>query len=168
MKHGSPISPMNPSNNRWNVFTHNLSCWSQSQTNYIKVQDNGNSVLGQMEYLAGRLNGKRNDDKLRCLMYNFKEPSKSNSKLKAHVPKRNFVPSRQCQASNFDKTWDYIEFFGWDVLDHTPYSPKPDPSDLHLFWHLQHHLVEKLSSDYENALNSWLSEQATDVFKEAF
>ncbi|GFS87374.1 hypothetical protein TNCV_422451 [Trichonephila clavipes] len=61
MKHGYPISSRNQSNSRWNGDTH-LSRQGQSQTNAVKVQDYGNSVLGLARCFAGGLYASRNND----------------------------------------------------------------------------------------------------------
>ncbi|GFU16391.1 hypothetical protein TNCV_835801 [Trichonephila clavipes] len=42
-----------------------------------------------------------------------------------------------------------IEAFGWEVLDHAPYSPDFAPSDIHLFRSLKHNLGGKRFSDNE-------------------
>ncbi|GFT32894.1 hypothetical protein TNCV_5039271 [Trichonephila clavipes] len=34
-------------------------------------------------------------------------------------------------------TQQLIEFFGWEVSDHAPYSSELDPSDFHLFRYLK-------------------------------
>ncbi|GFU90249.1 histone-lysine N-methyltransferase SETMAR [Trichonephila clavipes] len=64
-----------------------------------------------------------------------------------------------------------IESFGWEFLDNAPYSPDFAPSDFHLFRCLKHSLGEKSFTDSEEvktAVNSWLSDQATDFFEKGF
>ncbi|GFW21209.1 histone-lysine N-methyltransferase SETMAR [Trichonephila clavipes] len=66
-------------------------------------------------------------------------------------------------------TWDLIESFGWDALDHAPYRPDLTPRDFHHFRYLKHNLGGKHFSDNEEvqaAVNSWLSDQAADFFEE--
>ncbi|GFV46812.1 mariner Mos1 transposase [Trichonephila clavipes] len=68
-------------------------------------------------------------------------------------------------------TLNLIESFGWEVLDHTPYSPDLAPSDIHLFQYLSYSLGGKHFSDnveVKEAVNSWLSNQAADFFEEGF
>lgn len=70
---------------------------------------------------------------------------------------------------NSQKTRDLIDSFGWEVLDHAPYSPDLAPSDFHLFRYLKHHLGgQRFNDDNEvkAAVNSWLSEQAAEFFEE--
>ncbi|GFV17566.1 histone-lysine N-methyltransferase SETMAR [Trichonephila clavipes] len=70
-------------------------------------------------------------------------------------------------------TRELIESFGWEVLDHPPYSPDLAPSDFHLFRFLnfRYSLSGKRFSDIEEvkaAVNSWLSDQTADFFDEGF
>ncbi|GFX82675.1 dnaJ homolog subfamily C member 13 [Trichonephila clavipes] len=68
-------------------------------------------------------------------------------------------------------TRDLIESFGWEVLDHAPYSPDLSPSDFHLFRCLRHRLGGKHFSDNEEVkadVNSCLSNHAADFFEEGF
>jgi len=56
-----------------------------------------------------------------------------------------------------------IAEFGWDVLDHPPYSPDIDLSDFHMFPALKKHLGEmKFANDEEvhEAVISFLREAA--------
>ncbi|GFV91228.1 histone-lysine N-methyltransferase SETMAR [Trichonephila clavipes] len=67
--------------------------------------------------------------------------------------------------------WELIESFGWEVLDHAPYSPDLARSDFHLFRYLIHSLSRKRFRDDEEvnaAVNSWLSNQATAFFEDSF
>lgn len=69
------------------------------------------------------------------------------------------------------RTQDLIDSFGWEVLDHAPYSPDLAPSDFHLFWYLKHHLGGQRFNDDDEvkaAVNSWLSEQAAEFFEEGY
>ncbi|GFW86772.1 hypothetical protein TNCV_2809271 [Trichonephila clavipes] len=62
------------------MTTHILSHQGQSQTNAVKEQDNGNSVLGPVLCFAGGLYTRRNNVQLRSLPYNSTEASKSITK----------------------------------------------------------------------------------------
>ncbi|GFT33572.1 hypothetical protein TNCV_4381591 [Trichonephila clavipes] len=74
------------------MVTHILSRQGQSQTNAIKTQDYGNSVLG---CFAGGLYATRSNDQLSCLLCNSTEAPKSIAKQMAwHAVKRCFVPPR--------------------------------------------------------------------------
>ncbi|GFV88195.1 histone-lysine N-methyltransferase SETMAR [Trichonephila clavipes] len=64
-----------------------------------------------------------------------------------------------------------IEYFGWNVLDHAPYSPDHAPNDFNLFWYLKHSLGGTRFCDngeVKVAVNSSLSNQATYLFEEGF
>ncbi|GFX44207.1 mariner Mos1 transposase [Trichonephila clavipes] len=66
---------------------------------------------------------------------------------------------------------ELIESFGWEVLDHAPYSPNLAPSDFYLFRYLKHSFGGKRFSDNEEvkaATNSWLSVPEADFFEEDF
>ncbi|GFX81578.1 histone-lysine N-methyltransferase SETMAR [Trichonephila clavipes] len=66
---------------------------------------------------------------------------------------------------------ELIKSFGWEFLDHAPYSPNLVPSDFHRFWYLKHSLGGKCFSDNEEGkapVNSWLSGQVADFFEEGF
>ncbi|GFV18683.1 integrase catalytic domain-containing protein [Trichonephila clavipes] len=57
-----------------------LSHRGQSQTNTVKAQDYGNSVLGPVRYFAGGLFDTSNNDQLSCLLRNSTEAPKSIAK----------------------------------------------------------------------------------------
>ncbi|GFU30617.1 histone-lysine N-methyltransferase SETMAR [Trichonephila clavipes] len=40
---------------------------------------------------------------------------------------------KNARPHTFQMTWNLTESFGWEVLDHTQYSPNLSPSDFHLF-----------------------------------
>ncbi|GFU93232.1 uncharacterized protein TNCV_4217581 [Trichonephila clavipes] len=66
-------------------------------------------------------------------------------------------------------TQELIESFGWEVLDHAPYSSDLAPSDFCLFRYLKHNLGRKRFSDNKEVnatVNSWLSNLVADFFKE--
>lgn len=95
MKHGFPISPMNPRKNLWNRFFHTTSLIK------VEVQDYGKCFLGQALCFAS-LYAKINDNQLRQLLRSSKEAPKSNSKQSMqHAVKKNFSPRQQCKASHF-------------------------------------------------------------------
>ncbi|GFX77960.1 uncharacterized protein TNCV_909771 [Trichonephila clavipes] len=55
---------------------------------------------------------------------------------------------------------DLITSFGWELLDHPPYSPDLAPSDYHLFMHLKKHLAGPRHSDDDEAkttVKQWLT-----------
>ncbi|GBM07240.1 hypothetical protein AVEN_261914-1 [Araneus ventricosus] len=59
------------------------------------------------------------------------------------------------------QTTALLEFFGWGVLDHLPYSPDLATSDFHLFHQPKHHLGGNHYNDDEDvktAVTSWLLE----------
>ncbi|GFU47154.1 uncharacterized protein TNCV_5071501 [Trichonephila clavipes] len=61
-----------------------------------------------------------------------------------------------------NRTQDLITSFGWEQLDHPPYSPDLAPSDYHLFMHLKKHLARQRHSDDDEAkatVKQWLSNQ---------
>ncbi|GFX72952.1 hypothetical protein TNCV_2813921 [Trichonephila clavipes] len=69
-----------------------LSC--QGQTNAVKAQDYGNSVLGPARCFAGGLNTTGNNVQLRLLLRNSTKSPKSIAKQTArHAVKRCFAPS---------------------------------------------------------------------------
>lgn len=47
------------------------------------------------------------------------------------------------------ETWEKIDSFGWNFLDHPPYSPDISPSDYHLFPKLKEFSGGDLESDGE-------------------
>ncbi|GFV48824.1 histone-lysine N-methyltransferase SETMAR [Trichonephila clavipes] len=68
-----------------------------------------------------------------------------------------------------NRTQDLITCFGWEHLDHPPYSPDLAPSDCHLFMHLKKHLVGQRNSDDDEAkttVKQRLSNQAASLFND--
>ncbi|GFW34325.1 mariner Mos1 transposase [Trichonephila clavipes] len=66
---------------------------------------------------------------------------------------------------------ELLKYFGWEVLDHAPYSPDLAPSGFSLLRYLKHSLGEKRFSDNEEVklvVNSWLSDQVADLFERGF
>ena len=55
-------------------------------------------------------------------------------------------------------TQELLENFGWEQLDHPPYSPDLAPSDYHLFLHLKSFLGGKRFQDddkLKDAVLNW-------------
>lgn len=68
-----------------------------------------------------------------------------------------------------NKTMSLIGEFGWDVVDHPPYSPDVSPSDVHMFPALKKHLGGmKFANDEEahKAVILFLHEAAGSWFGE--
>lgn len=66
-------------------------------------------------------------------------------------------------------THDLLVRFGWDVINHPPYSPDLAPSDFHLFTKLKEFLGGKrFSSDEEvkETVEKWLLEVERSVYDE--
>lgn len=67
------------------------------------------------------------------------------------------------------RTQDLIASFGWEQLDHPPYSPDLAPSDYHMFLHLKKHLGGLRHNDddaVKTTVLQWLSHQAADFYEE--
>ncbi|GFT76564.1 HTH_48 domain-containing protein [Trichonephila clavipes] len=57
--------------------------------------------------------------------------------------------------------------FGWEQIDHPPYSPDLAPSDFHLFRYLKEFLGGKrfdTADEVKEEVQDWLSSQAADVY----
>lgn len=68
-----------------------------------------------------------------------------------------------------NRTQDLIRVFGWEQLDHPPYSPDLAPSDYHvMFLHLKKHLGGERHDDDDDevktAVLEWLSRQAAEFY----
>lgn len=66
-----------------------------------------------------------------------------------------------------NRTQDLIREFGWEQLDHPPYSPDLAPSDYHMFLHLKKHLAGVRHDDddeVKTAVFEWLSRQAAEFY----
>ncbi|GFX65247.1 hypothetical protein TNCV_4821381 [Trichonephila clavipes] len=168
MKHEYPIQPWNQSISRWNGNTHPLPS-RQSQTNAVKAQDYGSSVLGRAWCFSGELYATRNNDQLRCLLHNSTEVPKNVTKERhGMLSKGALLFHDNASPHTSRKTRNLIEYFGLEVLNHAPYSPYLASSDFHLFWYLKHSLGGKRFSDKEEVkadVNSWLSDHAADFFE---
>lgn len=67
------------------------------------------------------------------------------------------------------RTQNLITSFGWEQLDHPPYSPDLAPSDFHLFLHLKKHLAGERHDDddgVKTAVLQWLTIQAADFYED--
>jgi len=65
-------------------------------------------------------------------------------------------------------TKQLLDSFGWDVLNHPPYSPDLAPSDYHLFTSLKKHMGgKKFSADEEvkGAVDKWTKEMAAEFYE---
>ncbi|GBO28873.1 hypothetical protein AVEN_7313-1 [Araneus ventricosus] len=56
-----------------------------------------------------------------------------------HADRGNFA-SMTMQGLTLQLRQELLTLFGWEVLDHPPYSPDLATSDFYLFRHLKHHL----------------------------
>lgn len=66
-----------------------------------------------------------------------------------------------------DQTQELIRSFGWEQMDHPPYSPDLAPSDYHLFRYLKGFLGgQRFDTDEEvkTTVEDWLSSQAADFY----
>ncbi|GFU71485.1 histone-lysine N-methyltransferase SETMAR [Trichonephila clavipes] len=64
-------------------------------------------------------------------------------------------------------TQNLIRSFGWEQIDHPPYSPDLAPSDFHLFRYLKEFLGGKrfdTADEVKEEVQDWLSSQAADVY----
>ena len=64
-----------------------------------------------------------------------------------------------------------MDEIGFDLLDHSPYSPDLAPSDFYIFRHMKKRLRGKHfenADDLREEVNSFLHEQSSDFFKNAF
>jgi histone-lysine N-methyltransferase SETMAR len=62
-----------------------------------------------------------------------------------------------------------ITSFGWEQMNHPPYSPDLAPSDFHLFLHLKKFLASQSfnnDEDVKRAVQKWLSSQAAMFYDE--
>jgi histone-lysine N-methyltransferase SETMAR len=65
------------------------------------------------------------------------------------------------------QTQDLITSFGWEQLDHPPYSPDLAPSDFHLFTHLKRFLGGQRFDDDDSvkeAVKQWFNAQAESFY----
>ncbi|GFX66910.1 uncharacterized protein TNCV_999491 [Trichonephila clavipes] len=122
----------------YGMVSHILSRQGQIQTNAIKAQGYGNSVLGPARCFAGGLFMPQGTTinsgaycgnllKIRRTLQNKRHGILSKNVLLLH---HNIKPHTS------RTTRELIESFGWEVLDHTPYSSDLAPSDFLLFRYL--------------------------------
>ncbi|VVC37523.1 Hypothetical protein CINCED_3A024544 [Cinara cedri] len=70
------------------------------------------------------------------------------------------------QTANATK--QLLDSFGWDVLNHPPYSPDLAPSDYHLFTSLKKHMGGKKFSTNEEVkeeVDKWINEMAAEFYE---
>ncbi|GFV80337.1 HTH_48 domain-containing protein [Trichonephila clavipes] len=77
------------------------------------------------------------------------------------------ISTRKVMANEF---WDRpgVLFFGWEQIDHPPYSPDLAPSDFHLFRYLKEFLGGKrfdTADEVKEEVQDWLSSQVADVYE---
>lgn len=66
-------------------------------------------------------------------------------------------------------TREKIQKFGWELLDHPPYSPDLAPSDYHLFGPLKNHLGGRrfaCDAEVEREVKLWFRKQGTNFYAE--
>ncbi|GFX02249.1 mariner Mos1 transposase [Trichonephila clavipes] len=95
--------------------------------------------------------------KLRCAIQNKRRGLLTSGVLLLHDN------ARPHSAIN---TQNLIRSFGWEQIDHPPYSPDLAPSDFHLFRYLKEFLGGKRfdTADEVKEVQDWLSSQAADVY----
>ncbi|GFY30962.1 uncharacterized protein TNCV_1629351 [Trichonephila clavipes] len=120
------------------MATHIFSRQGQRQINAVKAQDYGNSVLGPARCFSGELYATRDNDQLRYLLHNSTEAPKSiANKQRGILSNGVLLLHDNARPHTSRKTRELIESFGWEVLDHAPYSPDLAPSDFNLFRYLK-------------------------------
>ncbi|GFW36122.1 histone-lysine N-methyltransferase SETMAR [Trichonephila clavipes] len=65
-------------------------------------------------------------------------------------------------------TQNLIRSFGWEQIDHPPYSPDMAQSDFRLFRYLKEFLGGKrfdTADEVKEEVQDWLSSQAADVYE---
>ncbi|GFS84174.1 mariner Mos1 transposase [Trichonephila clavipes] len=149
-----------------------ISRQGQSQTNTVKVQDYGNSVFNQRVVLLMNFmpQGTTFNSGVYCTILRKLRRALQN-KRRGMLSKGVLLLHDNARPHTSRTTQKLIKSIGWTVLDHAPYIPDLAPRDFHLFRYLKHSLSGKCFSDNEEvkaAVNSWLSNQATDFFEESF
>jgi len=68
-------------------------------------------------------------------------------------------------------TANLLERWGWEILEHSPYSPDPAPSDFHLFPNMKKHLGAKRfksHDDVKHEVQMWLRGQDPTFYLQGF
>ncbi len=66
------------------------------------------------------------------------------------------------------KTKQWIEKLGWDIMEHPSHSPDLAPSDFHLFMPLKHHLGEmqfETDGEVTNEVDTFYRKQSVQFFR---
>ncbi|GFT90519.1 HTH_48 domain-containing protein [Trichonephila clavipes] len=74
---------------------------------------------------------------------------------------------RMACALDFLDRYHKEDLFGWEQIDHPPYSPDLAPSDFHLFSYLKEFLGGKrfdTADEVKEEVQDWFSSQAADVY----
>jgi histone-lysine N-methyltransferase SETMAR len=72
-------------------------------------------------------------------------------------------------AAHCAQTQALLTSFGWEQMNHPPYSPDLAPSDFNLFLHLKKFLAGQRfnnDEDIKRAVQMWLSSQAAMFYDE--
>ncbi len=67
----------------------------------------------------------------------------------ALIRKRRISGTRHNVILLHDNGRPHVPQFGWEFLEHPPYSPDLAPSDYHLFQALRNHLCDKQYEDFD-------------------
>jgi len=68
-------------------------------------------------------------------------------------------------------TVNLLEQWGWEILEHPPYSPDLAPSDFHLFPNMKKHLRSKRfksHDDVKHEVQTWLRGQLPTFHRQGF
>jgi len=64
-----------------------------------------------------------------------------------------------------------MEWWGWEILEHPPYSPDMAPSDFHLFPNMKEHLHAKQFKSHDDVkpeVQTWLRGQDPTLYRQGF
>ncbi|GFV10484.1 mariner Mos1 transposase [Trichonephila clavipes] len=158
------------------MAAHILSCQGHSQTNVVKGQDYGNSVLRPARCFAGGLYATKKKKGMTINSGAYCATLRKLRRALQHKRRSMLLKSvlllhDNARPHTSRTTRELIESFGSKILDHAPYSPNLASSDFHLFRYLKHNHGGKRFSDngeVKAAVNCWLSDQAADFFEEGF
>ncbi|GFU56247.1 histone-lysine N-methyltransferase SETMAR [Trichonephila clavipes] len=144
----------------------------RSQTNAVKAQDYGNSVLGPAQCFAGGLNAQGTTTNSGAYCATLRKLRRAlQNKQRGMLSKGVLLLHDNARPHTSRTTVELIDSFGWEVLDHVLYNPNHAPADFQLFRYLKHSLGGKRFSDNKEgkaAVKSWLSDPAADFFEEGF